>query len=229
MTTLGASVPYFSQWASTDRVPEILAGTFDLKDDPLWSESGAASQSEYAEWANHLCGMACLKMLLASRTGLVFPTMRLAQMALDFGAYQIKEGSIHGMIYAPFVNLAKTRFGLEAEARTGLKASEISRIMRSGSLFIASVHPSIRYLEPPPPKKGGHLVLVISAESNRLVFHNPSGHTPEAQRNVEVSVQLFDEYFAGRGIHILPPSVRANPDSALSREKVGDRVKDPIR
>lgn len=35
MTTLGASVPYFSQWASTDRVPEILAGTFDLKEDPL--------------------------------------------------------------------------------------------------------------------------------------------------------------------------------------------------
>ncbi len=40
-----------------------------LPRDPSWQASGAHSIEEYVAWASHVCGMACLKMILAHRTG----------------------------------------------------------------------------------------------------------------------------------------------------------------
>ena len=197
------SVPYFSQWESAALAPQFISGELQVRDDPLWSSSGAISQHEYAQWANHICGMACLKMILAARTGTGYPTMELTRVALEFGAYVVREGTIHGMIYAPFVKMLKDRFGVAAEVVTGIDATAIASILKPGSLFIASVHPSIRWLEPPPPKKGGHLVLVTDASAERVVFHNPSGHTIEAQTDAVATTVLFDEFFAGRGVLIL--------------------------
>ena len=199
-------VPYFSQWESADRAAQIVAGELHPADDPSWSESGATSAAEYAEWANHICGMACLKMLLAARTGTVYPTMTLTEIAVEYGAYVVKEGAIHGMIYAPLVKMLKLRFGIGAEVITGITAPELASLMPIGSLFFASVHDSIRWLKVPSPKKGGHLVLVTQAESHELVFHNPSGHTAETQRDVKVPVHLFQEFFAGRGVLVPPPN-----------------------
>ncbi len=54
-------VPDFSQWESADLAPERVAGTATLREDPLWRASGAVTQDEYIEWANHICGMACRK------------------------------------------------------------------------------------------------------------------------------------------------------------------------
>lgn len=197
-----AGIPYFSQWESAELAPQFISGELQVGDDPLWSSSGAISQDEYAQWANHICGMACAKMVLAARTGIVHPTMALTRMAIEAGAYVVDDGAIRGMIYAPFAKMARSRFGIEAEVVTGITASELASILQPGSLFIASVHPSIRWLNPPPPKKGGHLVLVTKAGTDAIVFHNPSGHTPETQRNATAAPQLFDEFFAGRGILI---------------------------
>jgi hypothetical protein len=51
-------------------------GTGALLDDPLWQQSGAQTVEEYAQWATNLCGMACLKMILATR-GETYPTLEL--------------------------------------------------------------------------------------------------------------------------------------------------------
>jgi len=199
-----SGVPYFSQWESADLAAQIIAGELKAADDPLWPSSGAVSQAEYAEWANHICGMACLKMILAAKTGTLYPTMELTRMAVEFGAYVVRDGTIHGMIYAPVVGMLKSRFGIDAEVVTGITATGIAPILRPGSLFIASVHPSVRWLKPPPPKKGGHLVLVTGASEGKVIFHNPSGHNFDTQRDAEAATTLFDEFFAGRGIHVLP-------------------------
>ena len=75
----GAAVPYFCQWESAHLAGAIIRGELDLKDDPAWAGSGAADVDEYARWASHVCGMACLKMVLAARTGRVHPTLALAR------------------------------------------------------------------------------------------------------------------------------------------------------
>lgn len=199
------AVPYFSQWESAGRAAEIIAGELKVAEDPLWRNSGAASAAEYAEWANHICGMACLKMILAARTGIVHPTMHLTRLAIESGAYVVSEGTIRGMIYAPMVEMARKRFSIDAEVVTGIAAADIASTLKPGSLFIASVHPTIRWLRPPPPKRGGHLVLVTGASPDRVVFHNPSGHDVQTQRDVGVPAALFGEFFAGRGVHVLPP------------------------
>ena len=205
ITSPAPGIPYFSQWESAARAADIIAGDLKVTDDPLWRNSGANSAAEYAEWANHICGMACLKMILAARTGTVHPNMHLTRVAVEFGAYQVRDGEIRGMIYAPMVEMVKNKFAIDAEVVTGIATGDIASILRPGSMFIASVHPSIRWLKGPPPRRGGHLVLVTSASNERVVFHHPAGHSEETPRDGRVPTPLFDEFFAGRGVHVLAP------------------------
>jgi hypothetical protein len=204
MSTTVPKIPYYCQWESADAASRIIAKELSLVEDPLWRNSGATSQQEYAEWANHICGMACLKMILAARTGIVHPTIELAKCGLEFGAYVVREGTIHGMIYAPFVEMLKSRFGIAAEVVTDITAEDLPRIWAPGSLFLASVHPSIRWQRPPPPSRGGHLVLITNVLAENLTFHNPSGHDPRSQKNATLPLNLFAEFFAGRGVHVKP-------------------------
>jgi hypothetical protein len=199
-----SGIPYFSQWESPALAPQFIARELPLEADPLWRNSGAASAEEYGEWANHICGMACLKMILAARTGKDHPALELTRTAVEFGAYVIQDGTIRGMIYAPFAQMVKSRYGIDAEVVTAITAADLARVVRPGALFIASVHPSIRWLEGPPPKKGGHLVLVTKATPGGVVFHNPSGDTEGTQRDVAVTNAQFAEFFAGRGVLVLP-------------------------
>jgi hypothetical protein len=192
-------VPYFSQWESAGLAGKILSGELALRDDPLWRASGAQSPDEYARWADHICGMACLKMILAARTGVVHPTLSLMRLAREYGAYVEEGEAIRGLIYAPFVEMLAEKFSVDAEVITGIAASGIARLLEGGNVFIASVHPAIRLAEVDPPKKGGHLVLVTGAGSH-LVFHNPSGHTTAAQQDCRLPVEAFERYFAGRGV-----------------------------
>jgi len=73
---LGASgVPYFSQWESAELAERFVDGSLDLADDPRWAVSGARTPAEYGYWASKVCGLACLKMILAWRGQPVPPTM----------------------------------------------------------------------------------------------------------------------------------------------------------
>lgn len=204
MKNSASNIPYYGQWESSERAAQILAGELALADDPKWAQSGAASTAEYVLWANHICGMACLKMILAARTGEQFPTLVLARQATAFGAYTVDGADIRGLVYAPFVAMIKARFGIEAEVRTALTAFDLPALVQQGELFMASVHPTIRHPALAPPGKGGHLVLVTQADDTGLCFHNPSGHDEASQSDVRLDLACFDRFFAGRGVRVLP-------------------------
>jgi hypothetical protein len=196
-------VPYFCQWESADRAGEIIRKELDLANDPAWRNSGARDLDEYVRWASHVCGMACLKMVLAARNGRAHPTLELARGSLPYGAYvEEADGGIKGLIYAPFVRYVGEVFGLHAQVRVDLQASDLPALMAQADYFMASVHPWIRWPDTQPPKKGGHLVLVTRATPDFVTFHNPSGE-PGAQADVELPLADFGRFYAGRGIAIL--------------------------
>ena len=126
-----SGVPYFSQWETPGMTLPVLAeGSQALLGDPLWRHSGAATIEEYARWAVNVCGMACLKMILAAR-GEIHPTLELARACTAYGGYVVNEidASIKGLIYAPFVRFAADRFGLSAETMTGVETSAIPELL----------------------------------------------------------------------------------------------------
>ena len=190
--------PYAAQWESEALVPEFLAGR-DAATDPLWGESGAADAAEYARWARHLCGMACLRMAMAAR-GEVLPIQTLRREVQALGGYVEMGEDIRGLIYAGAVRWLNRR-GVPAGTRLEQPVEELSALLADGALFIASVHPLIRMPEAPPPCTGGHLVLVFGVDgAARLRFHNPSGHTPETRRDVRMDLAAFSRFHADRGI-----------------------------
>ncbi|APZ42036.1 hypothetical protein [Acidihalobacter ferrooxydans] len=198
-----STVPYFSQWESAALAPDIASGRARLIDDPHWSASGARTPEEYAAWANHVCGMACLKMVLATRTGRIVPTLELARIARRYGAYTVDNDAIRGLIYAPFVECVALEFGIRAEVVTEITAADLAAQLRRAEFFMASVHPGIREPQVAPPTRGGHLVLVTAAQGAMVRFHNPSGIDPATRADVCMPVTVFAGFFAGRGIAIL--------------------------
>ncbi|GES50097.1 hypothetical protein RsS93_27110 [Rhizobium dioscoreae] len=198
-------VPYFTQWETPDMTLAVVAegAQSALLKDPLWASSGASTVEDYARWAGNLCGMACLKMVLAARTGKIIPIMDLAMGCREYGGYvEEVDGRIKGLIYAPFVPFVRDRFNLAARVVTGISVADIADILMQSEFFIASVHHSIRWPETEPPAKGGHLVLVTAVDGNSIRFHNPSGHVDATRENAEMPLEVFERFFAGRGIAI---------------------------
>jgi hypothetical protein len=89
---------------------------------------------------------------------------------------------------------------LAAEIRVDLAADGIPALVEGGGLFIASVHPWVRWPSREPPSRGGHLVLVFGGGADGLRFHNPSGHDDAAQQDARLTVEDFARFYAGRGI-----------------------------
>lgn len=203
---LSGEIPYFSQWEDPDMTNAVLSeGPLKaLLRDTKWESSGAADIEEYARWAGNICGMACLKMILAAKFKEIFPTIELARGCTSYGGYVIdpETHGIKGLIYAPFVSFVWDRFGLAGEIVTGVRSADLPRILETSSFFIASVHHTIRDPSTAPPSKGGHLVLCTRASSDKIVFHNPSGHTKDSRENVTLSLDTFDAFFAGRGVAV---------------------------
>lgn len=199
------AVPYFSQWESRQLVPDFLSGNLPFADDPLWHLSGASDREEYARWCSHICGMACLKMLLAHWQNRCIPTIELMKECRDYGGYTVSEdGAIKGLIYRPFITFVTERFGLQAEVKEHTPIEEIYELLGEGHVFIASVHPTIRTPGATPPRQGGHLVYVFGRNDQRkeVIFHNPSGHTPASQENIHLGIETFARFYAQRGILI---------------------------
>lgn len=196
----GVAPPYFAQWESARLIRAFLAGR-PAETDPLWAATGAASAEEYALWADHLCGMACLKMALAAR-GEIFPIHNLRRLVQRHGGYVETPQGIKGLIYAGAVAWLETQ-GIAAKTRVDLTAGRLAGLLR-GHMIIASVHPGIRRPERAPPRRGGHLVLVFGLDrEGRLRFHNPSGDSLATRRDVRLTPRQFGRFFAGRGI-LLP-------------------------
>jgi Peptidase_C39 like family len=198
---LGASgVPYFSQWESAELAAGFVDGSVSLADDPLWAASGARTPDEYQYWAGKVCGLACLKMILAHR-GLPVPaTMPLVEKALAWQAYIPQGERVAGLIYQPFSSWVAADYGICVEVAPELTVEAIAELASPGTPVIASVHKWIRWPDRRPPAAGGHLVLVTGAGGGLLRLHNPSGIPPASQRDALVPAQDFARFFAGRGM-----------------------------
>jgi hypothetical protein len=194
--------PYRAQWESPDLVAAFLAGR-DPATDPLWRDSGAGDAAEYALWADHLCGCACLQMVLGARGRPVPPIHAIRRAVQEQGGYvQEAEGAIRGLIYAGAVAWLG-QVGIAASVALDLAAEDIPALVAGGGLFIASVHGGIRRPERAPPRRGGHLVLVFGTDAaGSLRFHNPSGDTPATRADARLPPNAFGRFFAGRGIHV---------------------------
>lgn len=195
--------PFFGQWESAARIGDILSGALRAEDDPLWPRSGAAGAADYARWADHLCGVACLRMALAAR-GIVPPrAFDLARDLTHRGGYVLPpDGGIRGLIYAPAVAWLREVPRVAAEVRVDVAPDDVQGLLADGGMFIASVHPWIRWPDRDPPSRGGHLVLAFGAQDGALRLHNPSGDTPATQRDARVPVAGFARFFAGRGMFL---------------------------
>jgi hypothetical protein len=196
--------PYRAQWESAALVGDFLAGR-DAATDPLWAASGAGSASEYALWAPHLCGCACLQMALGARRRPVPPIHAIRRAVQALGGYvETPEGGIRGLIYAGAVAWLAAQ-GIAARILLDVTAADLPGLLAPpGSLFIASVHPAIRRPDAVPASRGGHLVLAFgSAPDGALRLHNPSGDTPESRADARIMPATLKNFFAGRGI-LLP-------------------------
>jgi Peptidase_C39 like family len=189
-------VPYYSQWESALLVPEFITGARSAADDPLWQKSGAASAEEYAFWSWRLCGVACLRMALDHWQQSV-PLVRELQEA---GAYVRDGDEVKGLIYRPFAEYVTGRWGLYARPVPELPLADIRREVADGRLAVVSVHKTIRTLDPAPPGKGGHLVLIVGADQESVTLHNPSGLPGRSQEYAPVSWTALDRFYAGRGV-----------------------------
>ncbi|WP_030574746.1 C39 family peptidase [Streptomyces aureocirculatus] len=194
------TVPYHAQWASAHLVEDIVTGKIPASEDPHWADYGAISPQEYEWWSWRLCGMACLRMALEHFGHSAPSAMELASECTAAGGYVKHDGGLRGLIYAPFASWIEDRFGLVAEVRPELAASEIPSVIARGQLVMLSVHPSIRHPLDNPPEPGGHLVLGVGATAEDLVIHNPSGYPDASQQYAQVPWGRLHHFFAGRGV-----------------------------
>ncbi|MBZ0329581.1 hypothetical protein KZO25_04525 [Halomonas sp. ANAO-440] len=192
---------YYSQWVSSELIPGFLDGNMNASDDPRWAESGAASATEYASWARHICGMACTKMLLEDLRGERRSLFELLTQCREAGGYVITEEGIKGLYYRPLVQLLREWHQLDAEVIEHVDTGHFLQWLGEGHRIIASVHPSIRTPELSPPHRGGHLVYLFGLDGRRrLRFHNPSGLSGTSQADARLEPADFERFFAGRGI-----------------------------
>lgn len=172
--------PYFSQFMSAELVEDYIEDRKSVSSDPNWQKSGALTADEYERWTWCDCGIACFKMVLAARgdKGASQGLVELAKEAEKYGAFKIEGEKISPLHYAEFCAFVRERYDLKASAVPALSIPQIKREVAVGNFVIVSVHPSIRHPEAMPPKRGGHLVLVVGYDDERggLYLHNPSGY-----------------------------------------------------
>jgi hypothetical protein len=197
---LGLDVPYYSQWESPEIVPDLLSGARRASDDPKWGASGALTPEEYEFWSPKICGMACLRMILAYQGREVPPAISLARECEDHGGYVRRETGVDGLIYAPFVAWIRRRFGIESEVHGNLSLQDLETAVRGGAFVMASVHPTIRWPDRRPPSTGGHLILVTEVDDDHVVFNNPSGLPGVNQHRARLPCVSLKVFYAYRGI-----------------------------
>ena len=194
--------PYRAQWESPALVAEFVAGR-DAATDPRWADSGARDAAEYARWAEHLCGCACLQMAMGARGHAIPPIHAIRRAVQAEGGYvEQPDGAIRGLVYAGAVAWLGAQ-GIASRIVLDVAADGIAAMVADGALLMASVHPWIRWPDRDPPSRGGHLVLVFGIdETGALRFHNPSGDTDATRVDARLPPAAFARFFAGRGILI---------------------------
>lgn len=209
-------IPYYSQWESPQLVNRFLQQEILPRHDRLWKNSGALNPLEYEFWSYHICGIACLKMIVSKIRGIEFKTVSTAKETVSFGcykpqpitltsSYRTHPSHIDGVFYKPFCKYIQKKWNLHAQVHQHLSYDRVKYLLASNKFLIISVDPRIREGKmKSTPKPGGHLVVVtgFDTQSNQIIIHNPSGLYPNSQQNHAVSLKIFNQLFAQRGISI---------------------------
>ena len=198
-------VPYFSQFMSAELVEDFIEGKKELYTDPKWQQSGADSQKEYEQWTWCDCGITCFKMILATNNSQAssLPLVKLSKEATQYGAFKVTDTSISPLHYKEFCIYVREKHGLDARSISALSICALKEQVAKGNFVIASVHPSIRHTSSIPPKRGGHLVLVVGYDEKGIYIHNPSGYqSNSSQESAFVPYNDFKRFFAYRGVVI---------------------------
>jgi hypothetical protein len=209
MARARSDIPYRSQYASPALIGEILAGRVAVAEDPRWRETGAADSEEYVRWARSGCGMACLQMILEARGEQPVPALaELGRRAITHGAYEARPARGFGpLIYAGFVDFLAAELDLRARVAAPLELDDLVAAVAADEVVLASVSNEIRALPAQPTRRGGHLVLVFeaSADGRRLRFHDPAGDGPHNTSGVWLEREVFERFYAGRGVAVELP------------------------
>ena len=197
------NVPYECQFASPELTKDILEQTIDAQSDSNWRIFGFETVEDTACWVPRLCGVCCVKMAV-DHHGAATTVAGLTNEGVNLGGYDIDRDI--GWFYAPLLQLAETH-GLDGAVQPHLSIYEVAKLVSSDEFVIASVNPEIIRGDKPvrSQKKSGHLVLVIGVRiSNHTIvgfyIHNPSGKTPDMQRNAFIPLNIFVQAYGERGI-----------------------------
>lgn len=193
-------VPYYSQWADPAFARLIVENRADPCLDPTWRTTGFDDEDDYRLWSRRICGLACLRSILA-HWQLGRQTHReLLEGALRWGSYVVHpDGRVDGLVYAPFAAWLQGVFGLQVEIYPLNPLHDLTNEISDGAMAIASVSTEIRYPTRESTRRGGHLVLVHGCDATGVWIHNPSGATG-TQADVHVSRDDFSRFFANRGM-----------------------------
>lgn len=194
-------VPVVTQYATADLIDRIAYEGHDPADDPAWRTTGAPTRSAYGRWCRHMCGIACLRMALLHRDGKAPDLFELLAGARHYNAYTEERDGIRGLIYAPFAQYTLNTHDLPAQVHPELTLDDTIGLLEGGRMVMVSVSKEIRRPETDPERRGGHLVLAIGLWRDRVVFRNPSGHTPQA-REASLPIDRFGAFSGGRGVSL---------------------------
>ncbi|MDP0562640.1 MAG: C39 family peptidase [Candidatus Endonucleobacter sp. (ex Gigantidas childressi)] len=151
---------------------------------------GFESIEDAKSWTKRICGLACLKMVIAKVTNQTVPLKSLLDQGLAVGGYMKGVGWIHQGL----VDVA-SQYGIIGECQSIDDELElIDKALDSGKLVIASVSCGFDQ-----KKKGGHLVLIIGAKPDGFLIHHPSSEENEQWFHHFVSRDDFMRCFSENG------------------------------
>lgn len=205
-----AHYPYISQWANPRFNEQILAGD-DPCADPDWQRlSGFSDAATYRFWSKRICGIACFQSLLLYRQMLgwdadaaIASRFAIWRRAMAANAYLPQpDGSVKGLIYAPFVEMVGRLYGIPARVDPRINRESLADYLARRMAVMLSVTPKIRQaagFNPDAGRPGGHLVLCYALEQGRVWFNNPSA-IETAPYHSALPLAVFFSYCAGRGV-----------------------------
>ncbi len=158
---------------------------------------GFESIEEAGSWTKRICGLACLKMVIARITGKVVPLKILLEKGLAVNGYMKGIGWIHQGL----LDVA-SQYGITGQCQSiGAELEVIDTALQQNQLVIASVSCGFN-----PKKKGGHLVLIIGMQDDGFIIHHPSSEENEQWQHHFISKGHFMRSFSENGNIIMIPS-----------------------
>jgi hypothetical protein len=203
----GGEVPYYSQFASPERIYDYIHHGYNGTRDPNWRLFGADDPTDYAFWAPRACALACIKMAVEAFHPDVQPSLwQLVKDGLAVNGYTVRDAHGNwideGWYYHAQAHLA-SKYGLAVVGKSYVSPLSVCRYIRDGWLVAASVTPEIGERQPSGSRCGGHLVLVYGftwagGRPTHFYLHNPSGRYTELQAGARIPAVRFHAAFARR-------------------------------